>query len=118
MAAVYGIPARPQTDPFTSLRSGYGYLDYSARDIIKKRKAVSLPLWDLVDAFNEGYGAVEAGRPDPKYLADFQATLPIIEAQMAATASTRMAASFAPRRGRIVMPLAAQTDGKFPDENR
>jgi hypothetical protein len=49
---------------------------------------------------------VEAGRPDPKYLADFQAALPIIEAQMAATASSRSSPSFAPRRVRAVMPLS------------
>lgn len=103
MASAYGIPKGPQTDPRLSLQSGYAYLDYSARDIIKKRNTKSLPLWDLVDAYNEGYGAVEAGRPDPRYLSDFQAALPIIEAQLAASA--RFAPSFAPRRMRAVMPL-------------
>jgi soluble lytic murein transglycosylase-like protein len=107
MAAVYGIPVGPQTDPMTSILSGTAYLDDSARDIIKKRSAVSLPLWDLAQAYNEGFGAVEAGRLDLAYLTKFQAELPIVEAQMAATSTLTNKLSFAPRRMRSVMPLMA-----------
>ena len=107
MASAYGIPKGPQTDPMLSLQSGYAYLDYSARDIIKKRNVKSLPLWDLIEAYNEGYGGEEAGRHVPRYLAEFQAALKIIEAQMEATASTRYAPSFAPRLVRAAMPLIA-----------
>jgi soluble lytic murein transglycosylase-like protein len=105
MAALYGIPAGSQTDPMTSILSGIGYLDDSARSIIKFRNAVSLPLWDLAQAYNEGFAAVEAWKKDPAYLAKFQAELPIIEAQMAATAALTNRPSFAPRARRAVMPL-------------
>jgi soluble lytic murein transglycosylase-like protein len=105
MAALYGIPAGPQTDPMTSILSGMAYLDDSARSIIKARNAVSLPLWDLAVAYNEGFGAVEAGRADPAYLAKFQAELPIIEAQMEATATLMNRPSFWPRRMRVALPL-------------
>ncbi|MGH6741743.1 MAG: lytic transglycosylase domain-containing protein, partial [Bradyrhizobium sp.] len=87
MATLYGIPAVPQTDPMTSIRSGTACLDDSARRIIKERGVASLPLWDLVQAYNEGFGALEAGRLDPAYLTKFQLGLPIIQAQMAATAA-------------------------------
>jgi soluble lytic murein transglycosylase-like protein len=107
MAALYGISAGPQTDPMTSILSGIAYMDDSARSIIKSRGAVSLPLWDLAQAYNEGFGAVEAGRLAPAYLAKFQAALPIIEAQMAATANLTNKPGFAPRRMRAVMPLMA-----------
>jgi soluble lytic murein transglycosylase-like protein len=107
MAAMYGIPAGPQTTPMVSLLSGIAYLDASARDIIKKRSAVSLPLWDLAQAYNEGMAAVEAGKLDQAYLAKFEVALPIIEAQMAATASLTSKPNFAPRRMRSVMPLTA-----------
>jgi soluble lytic murein transglycosylase-like protein len=109
MAKAYGIPASPQTDPMTSILSGTAYLDASARDIIKKRNAVSLPLWDLAQAYNEGMGAVEAGKMDPAYLRKFQAELPVIEAQMEATANLTNRPSFAPRRVRAVMPLSVAT---------
>ena len=106
MAAKYGIPAGPQTDPMTSILCGIAYLDTSARDIIAKRNAVSLPLWDLAQAYNEGFGAVEAGKLDPAYLTKFQNELPIIEAQMAATAATMpQHANWAPKRVRVVLPL-------------
>ncbi len=113
MAALYGIPAGPQTDPMTSILSGTTYLDDSARSIIKFRNAVSLPLWDLAVAYNEGFGAVEQGRLDPAYLAKFEAELPIIETQMAATARLLPRASFVPRMARVTMPLSAgpTTDG-------
>jgi soluble lytic murein transglycosylase-like protein len=107
MAAMYGIPAGPQTTPMVSLLSGIAYLDASARDIIKKRNAVSLPLWDLAQAYNEGMGALEAGKLDPKYLARFEVELPIVEEQMAGTAKFLNKPSFAPRRMRAVMPLMA-----------
>lgn len=87
MAALYGIPAGPQTDPMTSILSGTAYLDDSARSIIKFRNAASLPLWDLVQSYNEGFGAVEEGRTDPQYLTKFMLGLPILQAQMAATAA-------------------------------
>ncbi len=106
MASLYGIPSGPQTDPMTSILSGTAYLDASARNIIVMRDTVSLPLWDLAQAYNEGYGAVEAGRPDQAYLAKFKAALPIIEAQMAATAMLTNSTNFAPRRMRSVMPLS------------
>jgi soluble lytic murein transglycosylase-like protein len=106
MAELYGIPAVPQTTPMVSILSGIAYLDDSARSIIKFRNAVSMPLWDLAQAYNEGFGAVEQGRLDPAYLAKFQAELPIIEAQMAATAALTNRPSFAPRRARAVMPLS------------
>jgi soluble lytic murein transglycosylase-like protein len=106
MATKYGIPAGPQTDPMTSILCGTAYLDTSARNIIAKRNAVSLPLWDLAQAYNEGFGAVEAGKLDPAYLAKFEAELPIIEAQMAATAALTNRPSFAPKRMRSVMPLS------------
>jgi soluble lytic murein transglycosylase-like protein len=106
MAALYDIPVGPQTNPMISILSGIGYLDDSARSIIKFRNAVSLPLWDLAQAYNEGFAAVEAWKKDPAYLAKFQAELPIIEAQMAATAALTNRPSFAPRGRRVVMPLS------------
>jgi soluble lytic murein transglycosylase-like protein len=106
MAKLYGIPTGPQTDPMVSVLSGIAYLDASARNIIVLRDAVSLPLWDLAQAYNEGYGAVEAGKMDPAYLRKFQAELPVIEAQMEATANLMQRPSFAPRRVRAVMPLS------------
>jgi soluble lytic murein transglycosylase-like protein len=109
MASVYGIPAGPETDPMTSILSGTAYLDYSARDIIKKRNAVSLPLWDLAQAYNEGMGALEAGKLDPVYLARFKAELPIVEQQMQGTADTMPhLAHWAPRRARAVLPLSVE----------
>ena len=90
MATKYGIAAGPQTDPMVSILSGIAYLDTSARDIIAKRATASLPLWDLVQAYNEGFAAVEAGRLDTAYLIKYQSALPIIQAQMAATAGTPM----------------------------
>jgi soluble lytic murein transglycosylase-like protein len=107
MAAAYGIPATPQTTPMVSILSGIAYLDDSARDIIKKRNAVSLPLWDLAQAYNEGMGALEAGKLDPAYLAKFEVELPIVEQQMAGSARLMNKPSFAPRRVRSVMPLMA-----------
>jgi soluble lytic murein transglycosylase-like protein len=107
MAALYGIAATPQTDPMVSILSGTAYMDDSARSIIKSRGAASLPLWDLAQAYNEGFGAVEAGKLDAAYLAKFEVALPIIEAQMAATASLTNKPNFAPRRMRSVMPLMA-----------
>lgn len=106
MASLYGIPAGPQTDEMISILSGTAYLDDSARSIIKARNAVTLPLWDLAQAYNEGFGAVEAGRLDSAYLAKFQAALPIVEMQMAATAMLTNRPSFAPRMARSVMPLS------------
>src|SRR5271165_495193 len=85
MATKYGIPDGPQTDPMTSIVSGIAYLDTSARDIIAKRGTTSLPLYDLVQAYNEGFGAVEAGKLDPNYRNKFIAQLPVIQAEMAAT---------------------------------
>ena len=87
MAQKYNIPAGPQTDPMTSILSGTAYLDASARDIIAKRQTTWLPLYDLVQAYNEGFGSVEAGKKDPTYLNKFVAQLPVIQAQMAASAS-------------------------------
>jgi hypothetical protein len=107
MAAIYGIPMGPQTDPMISILSGTATLDDYARGIIKERNAVSLPLWDLAQAYNEGMGALEAGKLDPKYLARFTAELPIVEAQMEATANLMSLPSFAPRRVRAVLPLMA-----------
>jgi soluble lytic murein transglycosylase-like protein len=88
MAQLYGIPAGPQTDPTTSIQSGIGYMDASARDIIAKRGVKSLDLWELAQAYNEGYGAIEAGRLDPAYLQKFELNLPIVQAQMHATSMT------------------------------
>src|SRR5580692_5131812 len=105
MASLYGIPAGPQTDPMISINSGIGYLDDSARSIAKFRNVPSIPLWDLAQAYNEGFGAVEAWKMDPAYLAKFQNELPIIEAQMEATAMLTNKPSFVPRGMRSVMPL-------------
>jgi soluble lytic murein transglycosylase-like protein len=105
MAALYGIPVGPQTDPMISILSGTAYLDDSARSIIKFRNAVSLPLWDLAQAYNEGFAAVEAWKKDPAYLAKFQVELPIIEQQMTGTADLTKRPSLAPRRSRVALPL-------------
>ena len=111
MAALYGIPAGPQTDPIISIQSCIAYIDDSARSIIKFRNTLSLSAWDLMTAYNEGFGAVEQGRLDPAYTAKSQAELPIIESQMAGTASAGPASltqrernSFVPSRSRLVMP--------------
>jgi hypothetical protein len=109
MSVKYGIPAGPQTTPMVSILSGMGYLDASARDIIAKRNAVSLPLWDLDQAYNEGMAAIEAGKLDPVYNAKFQVALPIIEDEMAATAKLMPhLAKWAPQRRRSVMPLLSE----------
>ena len=108
MAAKYNIPATPQTDPMVSIVSGMAYIDTSARAIIASRGTASLDLWDLAQAYNEGYGAVEAGRLDIAYLTKYQAALPIIEAQMAATATTaNLAAAKLPLASaiRVVTPI-------------
>ncbi len=107
MAALYGVPAAPQTNPMVSILCGTAYLDDSARSIIKFRNALSLSAWDLMTAYNEGFGAVEQGRLDPAYTTKCQAELPIIEEQMAATAMLTNRASFASRRKRAIMPLSA-----------
>jgi soluble lytic murein transglycosylase-like protein len=107
MALLYGIPSGPATDPMTSIISGTAYLDDSARSIIRFRNGVSLPLWDLAQAYNEGFGAVEQGRLDPNYLAKFEVELPIIEQQMGATAKQVNRPAFAPRMMRAVMPLSS-----------
>ncbi len=116
MASLYGIPAGPQTDPMTSILSGTGYLDDSARSIIRFRNTLSLSAWDLMTAYNEGFGAVEQGRLDPAYTTKCQAELPIIEAQMAGTAMQPGRASSASRRVRAIMPLSAgatETDNLY-----
>lgn len=95
MSTKYNIAAGPQTDPMISILSGIAYLDTSARDIIAKRKASSLPLWDLVQAYNEGFGAVEQGKLDPNYLKKFVANLPVIQAQIAATGAMQLPISAA-----------------------
>jgi soluble lytic murein transglycosylase-like protein len=105
MATLYGIQAIPQTNPMVSIQSGIAYLDDSARSIIRFRNTLSLSVWDLMVAYNEGFGAVERGRLDPAYLAKSQGELPIIEQQMTATASLAKRASFAPSMLRAVMPL-------------
>jgi soluble lytic murein transglycosylase-like protein len=106
MASLYGISIElGQIDPMTSILCGTAYLDDAARSIIKFRNAVSLPLWDLAQAYNEGFGAVEQGRLDPNYLAKFEVELPIVESQMAGTAKMASRPAFAPQRMRAVMPL-------------
>jgi soluble lytic murein transglycosylase-like protein len=107
MATLYGIQAGPQTNPMVSIQSGIGYLDDSARSIAKFRNVPSIPLWDLAQAYNEGFGAVEAWKVDAAYLAKFQGELPIIEAQMEATAMLTNKPSFVPRGMRSVMPISA-----------
>jgi hypothetical protein len=107
MASLYGIPSGPETDPMISILSGTAYLDDSARSIIKFRNAVSLPLWDLAVAYNEGFGAMEQGRLDPAYLMKFEVELPIVERQMAATAMATKNSRFAPQMMRSVMPLVS-----------
>jgi soluble lytic murein transglycosylase-like protein len=105
MSSVYGIPSSPQTDPMTSILCGTAYLDYSARQITQFRKTPSLPLWDLVQAYNEGLGAVEQGKLDTAYLIKFQNELPIIEAQMAATAVMTAKMAITPKLLRNVIPV-------------
>ena len=108
MASLYGISTElGQTDPMTSILCGIAYLDDSARSIIKFRNVLSLSVWDLMVAYNEGFGAVEQGRLDQAYLVKSQSELPIIEAQMAATALIKQLARFAPNMSRVVMPLAS-----------
>jgi soluble lytic murein transglycosylase-like protein len=85
MSMKYGIPVGPQTDPTTSVTSGTAYLDASARDIIAKRGAKSVDLWEVAQAYNEGFAAIEAGKLDPAYLQKFELNLPIVQAQMHAT---------------------------------
>ncbi len=109
MASLYGIPVGPQTDPMISIMSGTATLDDSARNIIRARNAVALPLWDLGAAYNEGWGAVLSGRTDSAYVMKLQAELPIVEAQMAATAMLTNRPSFASRIVRSVMPLSVPT---------
>src|SRR6266576_78696 len=112
MAKLYGIPAGPQTDPMTSILSGTAYIDDSARGIINARHATSLPLWDVVRAYNGGWHNLVPGyMPSAswvaavaRYLLKFQAALPIVEAQMEAAAMLTSRASFAPRRLRAVTP--------------
>jgi soluble lytic murein transglycosylase-like protein len=113
MAAAYGIPAAPQTDPMVSILSGTAYLDTCARKIIAAWNWVSLPLWTVAKAYNGGFGHFLPGAVIPPavagrlatYLAKFEAELSIVEAQMAATASLMSKPLFAPRRMRSVMPL-------------
>jgi soluble lytic murein transglycosylase-like protein len=115
MASLYGIPAGPQTDPQISTLSTLAYMDHSARSIIKARNAVSLPLWDVAKAYNGGWGNLVPGATPSaswaaavaRYLAKFQAELPVIEAKMEGTSNLTNRPSFAPRRVRAVMPLMA-----------
>ena len=116
MASIYSIPAGPQTDPMTSILSGTATLDDYARGYIKAWNVVSLDLWTLVKSYNGGLkNLLPNPNPPPttqwlanvaRYLADFEAQLPVIEAQMSATAATMPnRANWAPLRRRSVMPL-------------
>jgi soluble lytic murein transglycosylase-like protein len=119
MASIYGIPAGPQTDPMTSILSGTATLDDYARGYIKAWNTTSLDLWILVKSYNGGLkNLLPNPNPPPtaqwlanvaRYLADFQAQLPVIEEQMAATAKVMPhLAHWAPQRGRSVMPLLTE----------
>jgi soluble lytic murein transglycosylase-like protein len=114
MASIYGIPAGPQTDPMTSFLSGIATLDDYARGYIKAWNAVALDLWTLAKSYNGGLSNLLPGATPSdawlaavaKYSAKFQAQLPVIEAQMAATAAlVPSRANWAPLRRRSVMPL-------------
>ncbi len=112
MASLYGIPAGPQTDPMTSILSGTATLDDYARNLTKALNVVSLSLWDLAKAYNGGWKNLLPGaNPSAswlaavaRYLMKFEAELPIVEEQMAATAMLANRPSFASRRMRRVMP--------------
>jgi soluble lytic murein transglycosylase-like protein len=117
MSTLYDIPSGPQTDPMTSILSGTATLDNYARNIIKALNTVSLPLWTLAKAYNGGWrNLIPGSTPSAswlaavaRYLAKFEVELPIVEAQMAATAALANRPSFAPRRVRSVMPLSVKT---------
>jgi soluble lytic murein transglycosylase-like protein len=116
MASIYGIPVGPQTDPMTSFLSGIATLDDYARGYIKAWNTVSLDLWTLAKSYNGGLkNLLPNPEPPPssawlaavaRYLVKFEAELPIMEQQMAATALLTNKPSFAPRRMRAVMPLS------------
>jgi soluble lytic murein transglycosylase-like protein len=119
MATLYGIPAGPQTNPMVSILSGMGTLDDYARGYIKAWDVVSLDLWTLVKSYNGGLkNLLPNPEPPPtakwlanvaRYLADFEAQLPVIEEQMAATAKrVPNLANWAPQRRRSVMPLLTE----------
>jgi hypothetical protein len=99
-----------------SILSGSATLDDYARGYIKAWNVVSLDLWTLVKSYNGGLkNLLPNPNPPPtakwlanvaRYLADFEAQLPVIEEQMAATAKrVPNLAHWAPLRRRSVMPL-------------
>jgi soluble lytic murein transglycosylase-like protein len=79
-----------QLDPETSLRTGIKYMDFCARDIIAKWNAQyggninSVARSAVVEAFNEGAHAVEAGKRDDAYWDRVYAAWMILSAQVAA----------------------------------
>jgi soluble lytic murein transglycosylase-like protein len=118
MAGTYNIASGPQTDPMISILSGTATLDDYARGYIKAWNVHSLDLWTLAKSYNGGLKNL-LPNPDPppsanllaavaRYLIKFQSQLPVIEAQMSATATVMNKPNFAPRRSRAVMPLMSQ----------
>lgn len=79
--------AGPQTDPLTSIRTGMKYLDYCLRTIVADWDArygnvTSIALSAVVEAYNEGPAAVEAGKQDTRYWTKWAAAQTIIAAQI------------------------------------
>jgi soluble lytic murein transglycosylase-like protein len=79
----------PQTDPLTSIRTGMKYLDFCMRDIISKWNAeygniTSVALSAVIEAYNEGQAAVEAGKRDDAYWTKWAAAQTILAAQIMA----------------------------------
>jgi soluble lytic murein transglycosylase-like protein len=79
-----------QLDAKTSLRTGIKYMDFCARDIIAKWNAKyggninSVARSAVVEAFNEGQAAVEAGKRDDAYWDKVYAAWMIFSAQVSA----------------------------------
>lgn len=79
-----------QLDPEISLRTGIKYLDFCTRDIIRVWNAKyggninSVARSAVVEAYNEGQAAVEAGKRDDVYWYKVYAAWMILSAQIAA----------------------------------
>lgn len=104
--------AGSQLDPETSLRTGIKYMDFCARDIIRVWSAKyggninSVARSAVVEAFNEGQAAVEAGKRDDIYWYKVYAAWMMLSAQIAAiqVLSTTHAAPSTPSAHLVVTP--------------
>jgi soluble lytic murein transglycosylase-like protein len=68
MEMQYRLPSDlPQTDVFTSINTGTHYVDYCGRYLLRAFGTPTIPLGAVIESYNEGPGAVLAGRMVSNY---------------------------------------------------